>query len=1192
MFNRQQPPYRTNLSIKFTLTQPPTLEQGLSLHRQGDFEGAARAYQALLRTEPENANAWHLLGVATEALGNRLHGIELMEKALAIKPDMAAAHLNRANALKRLDRLEEALLGYGAALALKTDYALAHANRGTVLEALGRFSEALSAYDQALAIDPQHAEACWNKAALCLLLGNFEEGWPLFEARWRVAAHGLQLRRFSQPLWLGDSPIEGRTLLIHTEQGLGDNLQFCRLARIAVEWGAKVVVEAPGALVELLGSLHPDIRIVEQGQPLPLFDLHCPIGSLPLALKLRLDTIPAFASYLHAPPSRLSLWKERLPPRTRPRVGLVWSGNAAHFNDNHRSIPLALLVQALPPKFDYFSLQRELRPADEATLREIASIHHFGDRLENFADTAALCELMDFIVSVDTSVAHLAGAIGRPTWLLLPHLPDWRWLLRRTDSPWYPSVKLMRQSQPNQWQPVLEHLAQELQALSEPRPYASGPDLQPTLDVEHLEQLFHSGRFNELEMQATQLLEHFPETGFLWSVLAAALKAQSKPAISAFKRAAELLPLDSDAQSAYAEALYLSGEAGEAVSVYVHASTVAPLAAAQLNNMGNAYKSLGDETNASACYRQAITLDSRFAPAHYNLGLCERDAGNPLKAIEELQLAIDIDPGFIAAYVELGTLLKEQGSSEQGLESLRIATRIDPSHYIAHLNLGAMLLALGRYDDARHTLVRGLELAPQAPDAWVYMGISLLGLRRCEEAKAALQKALVLQPTHALALVTVAGMLVDQGELTDALTLLNQALRSDPYNTQARSTILFLKSHVSGIDPRALFQEHCAAGQALHAHISRLPTPIPPTFRNPVVRVGFISGDFSNHIVARCLLPVLRHLSKSSRLHIVGYYMQPEVDDWTKRLQACTKEWCLVAGMAPLAVAQRIRGDGIDVLIDLAGHTSHGALEVLACQPARVQVSWLGYTWTTGLRNVDYYLTDSHWLPPGRFDSLFTEKLRYLPAWLPFAYEDDAPEVTPLPAWRQPIFTFCSFNHTRKVSLEVVALWSQILRACPHARLVVAGIDSTTTESRLLNQFALQGIDGNRLVFHQRVPASEYLELHGTVDLCLDAFPFCSATTVQHAAWMGVPTVTLCGSTPISCASAGVLRHLGLDAFIAHDPQHYVRIAIEWAGNLDRLAAIRARLREILVESAMARCETIAQGLEELLLEFSSGIST
>lgn len=1183
MFNRPSTPYRTTVSYSVPLSHQPTLEQGLALHRGGDLKGASRVYQALLRDQPNNADALHLLGVATEALGDPLGGIVLMEKALSLNPSLPAIHLNRANTLKRLGRFEEALSGYDNALQLKSDYPIALTNRGTVLEAMGHFDEALRSYAQALEIDPSYAEASWNRAALCLLMGDFDQGWPLFESRWRVQAHGLQARQYIEPLWLGDQPIRGRTLLIHAEQGLGDTLQFCRFALDAHAQGAKVLLEVPTPLVTLLGSLHPDIRIIAQGQPLPPFDLHCPIASLPLAFNLRLNTIPAPASYLRAPAAIRQRWEVQLPPRVRPRVGLVWSGNAAHFNDQNRSIPLAALLSALPPGCDYFSLQREIRPADEAALAERPHIRHWGVKLSDFADTAALCEEMDVVVSVDTSVAHLAAALGKPTWILLPSLPDWRWLLGREDSPWYPSVQLLRQRQPRQWEPVLLQLSQKLEALSETSNFVPQSISGGGIDIARLEHLFLNGHFAELEAQAIDLLARFPQTGFVWSVLGAALSSQGKSAVTALRRAAELLPADTDAQLSYADALLSGGDAAAAVAVYEQAMALGPPTAAIFNNLGNARKALGDLAKARECYERAIALDARFALAHYNLGLCEREGGGTREAIGHLRLAAEADPNLVVAHIELGSLLKDQGDSAEALRALQTATTLAPDRLDAQLNLGALLLALGQYGEAASALGRAIALDPNSADALTYRGIALLGLERASDALDHFQQALSIKPSHALALIKVAGIVSERGDLPSAADMLRRALLSDPGNVEAMSSYVFLQTHAIDYSAQALFAEHCRVGNYLHERIT--PMPPAPFFGDAgqLLRVGFISGDFCNHIVSRCFAPVLEQLQKLGQLHMVGYYQYHVVDAWTQRLMSYMSEWRSVVGMSAEAIAQRIRDDRVDILIDLSGHTAHNSLEVLAHRPAPVQASWLGYTWTTGLSTVDYYLADLHWLPPGQFDDLFNERLAYLPAWLPFTFDGESPKVAPLPASHSASFTFGSFNHFRKLNPDVVAVWSRILAACPDAVLVVGGLDEPAQSEALRSQFFRHGIAPERLRCHARMEARPYLELHGTVDLCLDPFPFTGATTMQHAAWMGVPTLTLSGSTPIACAGAGILRHLALDEFIANDTDHYVELAVAWTRQRDQLAGLRQLLRNRMLTTTMMKPNVIAQGLLDML---------
>jgi tetratricopeptide (TPR) repeat protein len=436
-------------------------------------------------------------GVAAASARDLERAVQLFDDAIKINPSSAEAHYKRANALKDLGRLEEAVDGYNAAIARKADYAYAYCNRGSVQQHLGLLDDAVSSYDQAIALDPtdalahynrallmqelfqwdealasydrslaanpEFADAQFNRAMALLFTGRFEAGWPAFESRWKNAAR-LNIgavRNFKQPLWLGEESISGKTLLLHSEQGLGDTLQFCRYATACANQGATVLLEAQPPLLGLLSSLEGVAQLIPKGNALPAFDYHCPLLSLPLAFKTTLESIPAAPKYLRADPDRVLQWRAALGESRRPRVGLVWSGNPNNQLDATRSIRLADWVEHLPPELDYFRLQRDVRPEDEATLEE-STIFSYDDDLLDFTSTAALCECMDVVISVDTSIAHLSGALGQRTWVLLPFTPDWRWMRDRTDSPWYPSVRLYRQPSAGDWKAVFTRVADDL----------------------------------------------------------------------------------------------------------------------------------------------------------------------------------------------------------------------------------------------------------------------------------------------------------------------------------------------------------------------------------------------------------------------------------------------------------------------------------------------------------------------------------------------------------------------------------------------------------------------------------------------------------------------------------------------------------------------------------------------------------
>lgn len=427
---------------------------------------ALELLQEAIDLQPDHVEANINKGKVLQELGRCAAAVASYDAAIALEGGCVEAYFSRGMALASLGHYESALTSYDAAIALQPDHAQAHSDRGRMLAALARFDAALESYDRAIALDPEDAQFRVNQALAMLTLGDLANGWRLLEWRWKTAALAPRLRPYTRPLWLGAEPLQGKTLLLHSEQGLGDTIQFCRFAAEVAKRGAKVLLEVPTPLLALLQGIEGVHGVLPWGSRLPDFDLHCPLLSLPLALAIDLATIPAPRAYLHASPGEVAAWAQKLGVRSKPRVGIAWSGNPRHGNDRDRSIALATLLQHLPPGCEYVSLQKEVRADDLEALGNDTRLRHFGDQLETFAATAALCSLMDVVISVDSSVAHLAGAIGKPTWILLPCSPDWRWLLNRRDSPWYPSVTLYRQGPRREWRSVLEQVHDDLLRLA------------------------------------------------------------------------------------------------------------------------------------------------------------------------------------------------------------------------------------------------------------------------------------------------------------------------------------------------------------------------------------------------------------------------------------------------------------------------------------------------------------------------------------------------------------------------------------------------------------------------------------------------------------------------------------------------------------------------------------------------------
>jgi hypothetical protein len=442
------------------------------------LNAALASYDHAIVANAHCAEAYSNRGNILKQLNELSAALASYDHAIAIRPDYAEAYSNRGMVLGALKQWDAALDSYDRSIAIKADLAEAHYNRANLLQELRQADAACAAYDRAIAIKPGYAEAHFNRSLLLLLSGDYERGWGEYEWRWRtigglVAKKDVKLER---PLWLGDEPIAGRTIVIVSEQGLGDTLQFCRYVSLVAALGANVIVRAQSPLRSLLAELDGVAQVVTEGEALPPFDYYCPMMSLPTAFKTTIASVPVHIPYLRSSAEKLLYWRGVLGEKSKPRIGLVWSGG---FRPNHpelwsinsrRNIPLDRLAVLKHPNVEFYSLQKG-QPA-ESELAELISRGwdgpHLNDHthlLQDFSDTAALIENLDLVISVDTSTAHLAGALGKPVWILNRFDGCWRWLLDRTDSPWYPTVKLYRQDKSGDWDGVIQRVKEDLTQL-------------------------------------------------------------------------------------------------------------------------------------------------------------------------------------------------------------------------------------------------------------------------------------------------------------------------------------------------------------------------------------------------------------------------------------------------------------------------------------------------------------------------------------------------------------------------------------------------------------------------------------------------------------------------------------------------------------------------------------------------------
>jgi tetratricopeptide (TPR) repeat protein len=436
---------------------------GLMFHLLRRFDDALTSYDAGLSLAPGDIEILNRRGVALLELRRPREAIADFERVLAADPDNLDARGNYGNVLLKLNRPEEALAAYDLALAVLPENPSLLTNRAVALRRLDRPQEAVMSASRALVARPDFAQARFVESVARLTLGDFHTGWHGYESRWSVGQLATQRRSFTVPLWLGRESLEGKAILLHAEQGFGDSIQFVRYARLVAARGAKkIIVEVQRELARLFSRIPFVDAVIPRSELLPPFDCHCPLLSLPLAFATELATIPADTAYLAADDEGAARWRARLPTG-RPLVGVAWSGERSHDNDINRSLRLETLSPLLDlPDITFVSLQHVVREEDASILRDHPNIFQIGEQFRDFADTAAAIAGMDAVISADTAVAHLAGAMGKPLFLLLPFAADFRWLRERLDSPWYPTAQLYRQPRFGDWESVIATLGRQL----------------------------------------------------------------------------------------------------------------------------------------------------------------------------------------------------------------------------------------------------------------------------------------------------------------------------------------------------------------------------------------------------------------------------------------------------------------------------------------------------------------------------------------------------------------------------------------------------------------------------------------------------------------------------------------------------------------------------------------------------------
>jgi protein O-GlcNAc transferase len=655
-----------------------------------------------------------------------------------------------------------------------------------------------------------------------------------------------------------------------------------------------------------------------------------------------------------------------------------------------------------------------------------------------------------------------------------------------------------------------------------------------------------------------------------------------------------------------------TGKLEEACALYREALRLAPQSVRAHLNLGIALQALGDDAGAVARYEQALVLDPANAYAGYNFGKLRYERGAHGEAEQLLRQALRSRPDFPEARVVLACALEAQGNVQAAAIELEAALRYKPEDFGALVIYAGVLRRLGRVDDAASALRRALALDPQSLDAratlfhvleakgdptgaaleleavlrqrpdWAEAlfnyGCVLNKLMRAAEAEAALRRAIAIEPGLTRAYRMLGGVLLAQCRIDEALELYRRA-PADPLVVSAE--LFALNASQTGSE-EALFARHAEFGRGLeHAVPARFAflNKKDPTRR---LRIGYVSGDFSYHVVALFLQPVLERRDRAA-IEVFCYSTSERVDQYTRQLMAHADAWRPCAGLPDAQLADAIHADRVDILVDLAGHSGESQLRVFAQKPAPVQATWLGYLNTTGLTRIDYRISDGHADPAGLTEGRHTEKLARLPhsQWCYRPFITAAAAASP-PCLRQGHVTFGSFNQAAKLSQASRRLWARLLSAVGGARLVVLGVPAGRAHEELLSDMESNGVDPARINVVPYVSLEDYFGWYKEVDIALDTTPFSGGTTTFDALWMGVPVITAPGRRPSSRSAASILTTAGMSDWIASDAEDYVSRAADFAGNRQVLANLRVTLRARLQASPLMDEAGFTRDLETL----------
>lgn len=762
--------------------------------------------------------------------------------------------------------------------------------------------------------------------------------------------------------------------------------------------------------------------------------------------------------------------------------------------------------------------------------------------------------------------------------------------------------------------------------LPEPQPVqavASVGDEPSIADLQQLLSLFNQKKYERAIKNASTLLVRFPTSASVWRLLAESEKRAGhwQKALEAYRQAASLLPADASAQMLWADALLGAGQQHEAAAVLQRILRMQPDYAAAHAKMGQVFQAQGALEEAVQSYARALQQEPNNPIFLEKFGATLRLQGDQDGALVCFKAAVDASPNSAELLDAYGVTLRNQERLGAAENAFRQALKIHPGYTQALRNLCHLLEVHGRFAEAEAGLLRCAEIDNESPESLYEIGRNLVQQKKEDEALEWLRRAIKAQPDYAAAHITLSAALnatedplaameeikasikvlpniphlhtnlgivnLSLSRADDAIACFRKALEVAPNFSHARSSMLFALSHSIKITPEELYREHRAYGKLIEEEVKgkEYTTYTNSRTTDRPLKIGFVSADLRNHAVAKFVIPFFEELHKRPEFITYAYSNHGAVDESMLAIQKNMDVWRTVVQWSDDKLAEKIREDQIDILVDMSGHTAGDRLKVFARHPAPVQMTWLGYPGTTGLKAMDYLVTEESLLPGENISPQFTEKIIRLPRAFSFDGKNTIQPVGAAPCIENGFITFGSFNRLNKINREVIALWSAVLRAVPDSRLQMAAMPANGAPEELLAWFQEESISEDRLYFYPRSGFSEYLKLHNQVDLCLDTFPYTGGTTTLHALWMGVPTLTLAGKTYPSYQGALVAHQVGLEKYlVARDFEDFIQKAVFMAKNKIFLNMIRNNLGKYLIQSNNEKISQIVDGFTKSFL--------